>query len=148
MNHKTLTPENVRYLVIHCSATPPTMDIGRAEIDRWHRERGFFEIGYHYVIRRDGTVELGRDLTKHGAHASRFNHVSIGICMVGGVGKDKKTPEDNFTPEQYDALASVIAHLNRDYPRAVSIGHGELPGHAKACPSFDVDAFTDRRGLR
>lgn len=124
-------------LVVHCAATPPDMDIGAAEIDRWHRQRRFLMIGYHYVIRRDGTIEPGRPPGKWGAHARGFNHNSVGICLVGGVDK-RNRPEANFTPQQYETLKHLLLGLLSQYPDAVVVGHRDLPGVTKACPSFDV----------
>lgn len=127
------------FLVVHCSATTPTMDIGRKEIDRWHRERGFFMVGYHYIIRRDGTVETGRPLMQPGAHVQGINDRSVGICMVGGVAKDGKTPEANFTPVQWGALKVLLKELKQKFPAAEIKGHNEFAN--KACPSFDVQKW-------
>lgn len=124
-------------IVIHCSATPAKMDIGVTEIDRWHRERGWIGIGYHLVIRRDGTIEVGRDHDVPGAHAKDYNDDSISICMVGGLTPDGK-PEDNFTPEQNDSLKYLVRLLKDTYPNAEVLGHRDLPGVAKDCPCFDV----------
>ena len=112
------------------------MDIGRKEIDRWHRERGFFMIGYHYVVRRDGSVEEGRPLMQPGAHVQGINDRSVGICMVGGVAEDGKTPEANFTPEQWGALKVLLKKLKEKFPHAKIKGHNEFAN--KACPSFSV----------
>lgn len=136
MNWKPI--RSVEYLVVHCAATRESMDIGVEEITRWHRERGWFTVGYHYVIRRDGTLEKGRPDTQPGAHARGFNHLSLGICLVGGVGPDGKTAEDNFTFQQYDALAALLFELTERYPHATVLGHRDLPNVRKACPSFDV----------
>ena len=132
---------SVDFLVVHCAATKETMDIGVEEIRKWHRQRGWLDIGYHYVIKRDGTVEDGRPRTAPGAHARGFNHVSIGICLVGGVESDGKTPESNFTHAQWDALASLISDLSEMHPRAEVLGHRDLPNVNKACPSFDVKSW-------
>ena len=70
------------YIFIHCSATKPSMDTDAKEIDRWHRARGFLKIGYHFVIKRDGTKEIGRELMESGAHVKSYNHKSIGICLM------------------------------------------------------------------
>lgn len=119
------------------------MDIGAEEIRRWHLRRGWFDIGYHYVIRRNGKIEKGREDDVPGAHARGFNHLSLGICLVGGVAEDKKTPENNFTPEQFDSLASLLTGLKFDYPDAEIVGHRDLPNVTKACPSFDVKEWLD-----
>ena len=125
-------------IIIHCSATFPDMDIGRAEIDQWHKQRGWRGIGYHYVIRRDGTLEVGRDELEVGAHAKGHNGYSIGICMVGGINKLRK-PMPNFTAIQWTALLDLIDNLISRYPSAAVIGHNEISN--KACPSFDVQAW-------
>lgn len=114
------------------------MDIGAAEIDRWHRGKGWQCIGYNYVIRRNGTIEEGREEDRIGAHVQIYNAVSIGICMVGGVAADGKTPEDNFTTEQFASLKSLVARLKTKYQNAVVQGHRDFPGVTKACPSFSV----------
>lgn len=117
------------------------MDIGIKEIDRWHRERGYFSAGYHFVIRRDGTVETGRKLDQPGAHARGWNHLSLGFCLVGGRAAKGKQAEQNFTPAQYAALSQLLHGLTFKYPNAQVVGHGDLPGTATACPSFDVPAW-------
>lgn len=99
-------------IIIHCAYTPPGMDIGATEIRRWHvEERGWKDIGYHYVVRRDGDVEPGRDLDgdgdvveEVGAHAAGHNAHSIGICLVGGRAEDDQAPDCNFTPAQWSSL--------------------------------------------
>lgn len=126
-------------LVIHCAATRPSMDIGVREIRAWHKERGFLDIGYHLVIRRDGTVEKGRDLYQVGAHAKGFNSVSVGICLVGGV-DEKMKPENNFTEAQFAKLDELVETMKLTFPDLVEIvGHNDLD-KGKACPSFDAFA--------
>ena len=124
------------YIIIHCADTYPDMDIGAAEIDRWHRARGWLKIGYHYVIRRDGLVETGRAMNEAGAHAVGYNDRSIGVCLVGGKSRETNGPESNFTEQQWKSLEEVIADLISKYPDARVIGHNEVS--KKACPSFDV----------
>lgn len=124
-------------IVIHCADTYARMDIGVKEIREWHLKRGFNDIGYHYVIRRDGTVENGRPLEKAGAHAQGYNTRSIGICYAGGKG-DNGQPEDNRTPEQKAALHKLVADLLEQFPGADVCGHRDLPGVHKACPCFSV----------
>ena len=136
---KELKQADVKFIAIHCSASNVKMDVGAAEIDRWHRVRGFIKIGYHYVIRRDGTLETGRPTTEIGAHVEGFNSQSIGVCLVGGVdGSKLMKPENNFTPAQFANLAALLAGLKKLYPDAVIQGHRDFPNVAKACPSFDV----------
>lgn len=128
------------YIVIHTSATTPDMDIGLAEIDRWHRERGFLAVGYHYIIRRDGTLEDGRPEDTVGAHVRGFNDKSIGICMVGGLNDDSQ-PDDNYTELQWERLEKVVSFLEQQYPEARVMGHREMPGVKKACPCFNVQLW-------
>jgi N-acetyl-anhydromuramyl-L-alanine amidase AmpD len=135
-----MTPEQVRFLVVHCSATKPSMDIGAKEIDRWHREKGWLGIGYHYVIRRDGTVEKGRPDSRSGAHAAGYNSISLGICLVGGL-DEKGKPQQNFTEAQYDSLRDLLWELLGVFDRAEILGHRDLPNVNKDCPCFDVKAW-------
>lgn len=130
----------IKYLVVHCSASSPKVYVDAAVIDRWHRQRGFFKIGYHYVIKRDGVVEKGRDEEEVGAHVQGHNEGSIGICLAGGVDEQNK-PQNNFTEEQFKSLASLLSDLLKKYPKAEILGHRDFPGVAKACPSFDVKAW-------
>ena len=111
------------------------MDIGAAEIERWHRARGFFGIGYHYVIRRNGQLEKGRPLEKVGAHAEGHNANSIGICLVGGI-DEKGKPQNNFTDAQWTELKRLVSELTEKYRVLKIIGHNEVAN--KACPSFSV----------
>ncbi len=125
-------------LIIHCTATPEGKDFTANDIDRWHRDRGFDGIGYHYVIRLDGTVEQGRDIAKKGAHCYGHNASSIGICYVGGMTADGKAAKDTRTCKQRMALRKLVAQLCADYGIASSriYGHNELA--KRDCPCFDV----------
>jgi len=134
---------NSRYIdriVIHCSATTPDTDIGADEIRMWHQDRGWQDIGYHYVIRRDGTLEVGRPEHVVGAHARGYNEHSIGVCLVGGV-TESAVSDANFTLKQYLKLLTLCTHLMRKYKDAQVVGHRDLPGVAKDCPCFDVAEF-------
>ena len=126
---------NINQIIIHCADTYKHMDVGVKEIREWHKERGFNDVGYHYVIRRDGTIEQGRALKTIGAHASGFNTNSIGICYVGGKGDDNK-PEDNRTPEQKQAMQDLVAVLKKKFPNAEVLGHNDVS--SKSCPCFNV----------
>jgi N-acetylmuramoyl-L-alanine amidase len=126
----------INLLVIHCADTYATMDIGVKEIDTWHRQKKWNGCGYHYVIRRNGVVETGRQEAVVGAHVEGYNANSIGVCYAGGKGTNGR-PEDNRTPEQKESLRKLIAELLKKYPGAKVVGHHDLdPG--KACPSFNV----------
>lgn len=128
-------PRKITKIILHCSATPEGRDVTAAQIDQWHRQRGFKMIGYHYVVRLDGTVEPGRSETVVGAHCSGQNSHSIGVCYIGGCDKNMK-PKDTRTAAQRKALREIVADLRRRYPRATVHGHYEFA--AKACPSFAV----------
>lgn len=137
--------ESVEYLVVHCAATPADMDIGREEIRKWHLQRGFADIGYHYVIRRDGTEEVGRPENVPGAHASGYNLHSLAVCLVGGLKKGTTKAENNFTPAQFERLWERLRIWQQRYPGAMVLGHRDLPGVNKACPSFDVREWMKER---
>lgn len=123
-------------IIIHCSATPEGKDYTVADIDSWHRARGFNGIGYHYVIYRDGSVHQGRPLDKIGAHCRGHNNNSIGVCYIGGVAEDKVTPKDTRTKPQREALLFLLRSLKSEYPDAKIYGHRDFSN--KACPSFDA----------
>ena len=130
--------EKTDFIAIHCSATA-NQNFGAADIDKWHRKNGWACIGYHYVIRRDGTVEEGREESVIGAHVADWNAVSLGICMVGGVSADDYTKaQNNFTKEQFASLKELLVDLKIRYPNAKIQGHRDFPNVKKACPSFDV----------
>lgn len=137
----------INRVVVHCSATPVSLDIGAKEIREWHKNKGWKDIGYNYVIRRDGTLEGGRDLDKDGdyeeeigAHAEGFNKDSIGVCLIGGVNKNNKA-EANFTFSQYACLINLLKDIFGRHGAVEVLGHKDLPGVSKDCPSFNVKAF-------
>jgi len=121
----------IKKIIVHCADTPPSMDIGVEEIRKWHKDQGWKDVGYHYVIRRDGTVETGRDLTEVGAHVANHNADSIGICVVGGKGGF------NFTWSQLQALKAIVDYLRKMFPEAELGGHCDYDSR-KTCPNFDV----------
>jgi N-acetylmuramoyl-L-alanine amidase len=124
-------------IIVHCSATPAGRDVRAADINAWHKKRGFKCIGYHYVIKLDGTVERGRSESTIGAHCLGHNVNSIGVCYVGGCDADM-SPCDTRTDAQKQSLLALLADLRRRYPDAKIYGHRDFA--AKACPSFDATA--------
>ena len=124
-------------IIIHCSATPEGKPFTAADIDRWHRQRGFDGIGYHYVVCLDGSVHKGRPVEKPGAHCKGHNAESIGICYIGGCAPDGKTPKDTRTEAQRAALRKLVHQLQQAYPGTTVHGHCEY-NDGKACPSFNV----------
>ena len=144
--------QDVKHIVVHCSATMPEQDIGASEIRDWHLANGWSDIGYHAVIRRDGTVEPGRSLDsspepgwqpKQGAHVSGHNHDSVAVCLVGGLDSAGR-PGMTFTVEQLDRLRDLLADWKRQFPQAEILGHRDFPGVTKACPCFDVRDWLGR----
>lgn len=125
----------IKMIIVHCSATPEGRHHSVEDIDRWHRQRGFNSIGYHYVIYLDGSVHNGRPLERIGAHTSGHNVASIGVCYIGGVDA-KGNPKDTRTPAQRQALRQLIHELKAQYPGVTIHGHREFA--RKACPCFDV----------
>lgn len=123
-------------IIVHCTATPPYMNATVSDIRRWHKQQGWSDIGYHYVIYLDGSVHEGRDINIAGAHCSGYNQNSIGVVYVGGVDEDNKTPKDTRTPEQRKALLNLLKELKSIYPKAKIYGHRNFS--TKACPSFDA----------
>jgi len=126
----------ISLLIIHCSATKEGKDFTAEDIDHWHRERGYSGgIGYHYVIRLDGTLECGRPEEVVGAHCKNHNAHSIGICYIGGLDSQGK-PADTRTDAQKATLRTLLASLKTRYPRALILGHHHL-NPEKACPCYD-----------
>lgn len=132
---------NINEIIVHCSETRPDQDISAADIDLWHRRKGWDGIGYHFLIRIDGTIEPGRPIKKIGAHCYGHNNNSIGICYAGGVIRNGDTIyyTDTRTPAQVRALYLLIVTLLHCYPSINKIsGHRDYA--KKACPCFDAKA--------
>lgn len=123
-------------IIVHCSATPEGRNHTVEDIDRWHKEIGYNKIGYHYVVYLDGSVHKGRADAEVGAHCAGHNSDSIGVCYIGGLSKDGKTPSDTRTAAQKQALTDLIRCLKSRYPTASIHGHCDFA--AKACPCFDA----------
>lgn len=123
-------------IIVHCSATPEGKHFTVDDIRKWHKAQGWSDIGYHYLIYLDGSIHNGRDVDIVGAHCTNHNSHSIGVCYIGGVEKDGKTPKDTRTPEQKDSLLYILKEMKRLYPNAWIYGHRDFA--AKACPSFDA----------
>lgn len=132
----SVNKRNIKELIVHCSATPEGKDFTVSQIKQWHLQRGFSDIGYHYVIYRDGSIHIGRDESVIGAHCTGHNTNSIGVCYIGGVATDGKTPKDTRTVEQKKSLVKLLKELKVKYPQASIHGHRDFAN--KACPSFDV----------
>lgn len=137
-------------IIIHCSATPDGKDYTVDDIRRWHKQRGYSDVGYHYIVYRNGQLVQGRDVNIIGAHAAGHNAHSIGICYIGGMNAENTRPEDTRTLRQKARLLSLLVDLRKLYPNARIIGHRDLSEDKngdgiiepsewmKACPSFDA----------
>ena len=126
----------ISHLFVHCSATPPGWDKGAAGIREIHLKRGSKDNGYHYVIRRNGWIELGRPESQVGAHAAGWNENSLGVCLIGGVDENGHGNGD-YTRWQLIALRALYVVLSVRYPGLEIIGHRDT-GAKKDCPCFDV----------
>lgn len=127
----------IKFIVLHCSATKEGQNFQASDIDRFHRQRGFQKIGYHYLVTLEGTIQKGREEIETGAHVRGHNSNSIGVCYIGGL-DGKGNPKDTRTASQKKALLSLLSHLKNKYPRAIIQGHRDFPGVRKACPCFDA----------
>ena len=127
----------ITLIVVHCSAVKPDQTSSVAQIDTWHRERGYhLGVGYHYVIRRNGEIEPGRPEWMVGAHCLNHNRYSIGICYECGLDA-RGQPADTRTLEQKLAMLHLLEVLHRRYPKALIVGHRDL-SHDRDCPCFDA----------
>ena len=133
----SVNKRNIKELIVHCSATPEGKDYSIDTIRQWHLQRGFSDIGYHYIIYRDGSIHTGRDESIIGAHCTGHNTNSIGVCYIGGCASDGKTPKDTRTLQQKESLLSLLKTLKVKYPNAKIYPHYKFA--AKACPSFNAE---------
>ena len=127
---------DIKEIIVHCSATPEGKDFTVEQIKQSHLQRGFSDIGYHWVIYRDGTIHSGRPESIIGAHCTGHNTISIGVCYIGGCAVDGKTPKDTRTEQQKISLLSLLRELKKKYPKATIYSHRNFAN--KACPSFDA----------
>ena len=131
----------VTHIVVHYSATQRGRHHTVADIDAWHKARGWKGIGYHYVIYLDGSVHKGRPDNVVGAHVAGHNTGTIGICWIGGVDGDPNKGVDTRTPEQIATLIALIRTLLARYPGASVVGHRDMPDASTQCPGFDVRSW-------
>ena len=148
---KPLKLEDVKYIVVHCTASREGQDLDVSDIDRMHKARGFSMVGYHYLIKLDGTVQEGRPLDRRGAHVKGYNSKSVGIAYVGGVDDNLKA-KDTRTELQIASMVMLLQDLKKKFPKAEVLGHRDLSPDKdgdgiierhewlKNCPSFDIRA--------
>lgn len=152
-NRDTLVKKSARLIkeiIIHCSATKEGEYHSVEDIRKWHKQRGWSDIGYHYVIYLDGSIHVGRDVSLAGAHTLNHNSHSIGICYIGGLAADGKTAKDTRTEKQRESLKLLVSLCKAYYPDARILGHrdaspdknknGKIESWewVKDCPSFDA----------
>lgn len=130
----------IRYLTIHCAATPEGRDVKAATISQWDQAK-FGQTSYHWVVELDGNKVNTLPDTVRGAHVGGHNTGNVGVCYVGGVDKNNKAPKDTRTAAQKQSLLDIITMYRKRYPALIIRGHRDWPGVAKACPSFDVGAW-------
>jgi N-acetylmuramoyl-L-alanine amidase len=128
----------ITHIVVHCTATPEGRAHTAEDIRQWHKQKGWQDIGYHWVVRLDGSIEPGRNEAVPGAHVANYNSTTIGVVYVGGIDKIAFKPKDTRTVAQKAALLKLLKDLKRRYPGAQILGHRDFPGVAKACPSFNA----------
>lgn len=128
----------ITLIIVHCSANRPGSALRMADIDRYHRSLGWKGCGYHYVIPTDGTIEAGRPEEEIGAHCRGHNAHSIGVCYIGGLAADGKSPQDTRTKAQQIALRQLLSDLHTRYPTALIVGHSDLEPRKPCCPGFSV----------
>ena len=133
-----LNDDNIRYLVVHCSASADDEHLTARDIHQMHLGFGWHGCGYHRVICRNGTIEQGRPDYWIGAHVYGHNEESLGVCLIGC---------DSFTTEQFDALEKVLGEWREKYPDAKICGHCDFPTTSKTCPNFDVSDWCKQRNL-
>ena len=136
-----MSADSIRFLVLHCSATRRNQDYSVEQLRRDHKARGFYDIGYHFYIRKDGTMTQHRKLLEVGAHARPYNRCSIGICYEGGLDEEGRAC-NTMTAEQETRLVDLFRNLKTLFPKAKIVGHRDLPGTTpKECPSFDAGSW-------
>ncbi len=133
-----MSANDIKYLVLHCSASRCNQDYSVELLRRDHKARGFYDIGYHFYIRKDGKKTQHRMLLEVGAHCIPYNRCSIGICYEGGLDEDGK-PVNTLTKEQEERITDLLINLHKLFPKAKIVGHRDLPGASpKECPCFDA----------
>ena len=139
--HKPLNHEDVRFLVVHCSATCCNREFSAERLIETGEER-FGQPSYHYYVRRNGNIIPILPESVRGVHAVGYNRCSIAVCYEGGLDANGEAA-DTRTELQKHALYELLKQLRADYPQARIIGHRELPGVHKACPCYSMDEYAD-----
>jgi N-acetylmuramoyl-L-alanine amidase len=133
-----LVAKKIKLLVVHCSNTPDKKNLGASDIHKMHLGFGWDGIGYHKIIKKDGSIEYGRPEFWVGAHVYGKNEISLGVCLIG---------TNNFTEKQFFSLNKVLYDWKIKYPQAVIKGHNETIKTNKTCPNFNVYEWCKNRNL-
>lgn len=134
----------INEIIVHCTATFAEQKVTIEILRKWHKQRGFKDVGYHYLIDIEGNILTGRPVEQVGAHCTDHNAHSIGVAYAGGLGDDAK-PANTLSEKQKVALVQLLRELKEHYPEASIHGHSEFAN--KACPCFDVQQFVEEEGL-
>lgn len=130
----------IKFLTIHCAATPEGRDVKSATVEAWDKEK-FGQVSYHWILELDGTKHHSLPDTVKGAHVGNHNSGNIGVCYVGGMDAHMANPKDTRTQAQKQAMKEIVQDYQHRYPGIVILGHRDWPGVSKACPSFDVKTW-------
>lgn len=141
MQMKPLKAQDVKWLVVHCSASRCNRPFTVERLIETGRQR-FGQPSYHYYVRRNGNVVPILPESVQGVHAVGYNHCSIAVCYEGGLDENGKAA-DTRTELQKASLYELLKQLRRDYPQARIIGHRELPNVRKDCPCFSTSEYAD-----
>lgn len=141
LNVYKVSKRAIKEIIIHCSATPEGKDYTVADIKKWHLARGFSDVGYHYVIYKDGSVHTGRSIDISGAHCTGHNSYSIGICYIGGCATNGSTSKDTRTEAQKKALVTLVKEMLNTYHLTIDKVYGHYQFAPKDCPSFKIEPF-------
>lgn len=140
----TMPNRIINEIILHCTATMESQKVTLEMIRRWHIiERGWGDVGYHFIVDRDGSVWEGRPLHQQGAHCKGHNAFSIGVCYVGGLEDETASPKDTRTAEQKIALNRLVRDLMHRFGLRKQHVHAHYEYAKRACPCFDIQRFKD-----
>lgn len=139
-------PSKIKYLTIHCAATPEGRDVKAGVINAWDVAK-FGQVSYHGIIELDGAIVRGLRDDQKGAHVGGNNTANVGWCYVGGMDKDMRHAKDTRTAAQRKALLTIVRTYRKRFPNIIVRGHRDWPGVKKDCPSFDVAQWLADNGL-
>lgn len=135
--------KDTKYIIIHSSQTPPSKNLDVTDMNKLHRQKGFLNVVHHLLIKRDGSVETGRELEEVGAHTEGYNDISVSVCLIGGTLTDSELePRLNYTSKQWQELKESVMWLRHTYPQSTILGFNEIEP-TQLSPYFDVQSWLD-----